>query len=792
MYLSTAWLNADYGLSEDTQELAKRLTMAGLEVDGIHASATDFTNVLIGEVTALSAHPDADKLRVATVSVGGEPLQIVCGAPNVAQGVKVPVAMIGATLPMTDGSTLTIKKSKLRGVESYGMLCSARELGMSEDHSGLLILPEDAPVGMNIREYLQLDDDLIDIDLTPNRADAFSIRGLARETALLFERPFTPPAIPTVDSNSNASIAIQNLAPQDCPQYCARVITGVNNQVATPIWLAERLRRMGIRPHDPLVDITNYVMIALGTPMHAFDGDKIQGGITIRHAQTGETLKLINENTATLAEDILLIADDHQPLAIAGVMGGLESGCSRDTHTVILESAWFNPVTIAGKARRFALSSDSAQRFERGVDYTLQTQAIELATQLILDICGGQAGEIVQDTHPEHLPQRLPITLSYTAIGKRIGREYERSHISRILNALGCQVSEQADSWTVTPPSWRFDLEIAEDLIEEIARVDGYANIPDNRPQTHYQKDQRTPDASARLSDQLVALGFQEAITYSFIDRRSQSAYFGDQATINLQNPISAELAEMRLSLIPGLVNALVYNRNRQQTDVRLFETGRVFLPQGERAIDSQQEMRIAGVISGLSYPEQWGIPAKALDFFDLKGIVDSLLNNPKAQYHRSDKPYLHPGQSAEIRLHEKTIGYLGALHPQTLKTLGIKGGDIWVFELSLDAFATHHTPRYQAIGKYPSVRRDLALIVDKTQAASELEQTIREHGGEHLRKIIIFDRYQGNHLPENKQSLAIGLIWQNEEKTLQDEEVEDIISHLIHTLRQKHGAELR
>lgn len=792
MQLSTAWLKADFGLEEDARELASRLTMAGLEVDGIHKAAADFSGVIIGEVAALEAHPDADKLRVAKVNVGQDaPLQIVCGAPNVAQGVRVPVAMLGAVLPLEDG-VLKIKKSKLRGVESSGMLCSARELGMSDDHSGLLILPADAPIGADIRSYLQLDDSIIDVDLTPNRADAFSMRGLAREAALLFGKTARYAEITAVPASIDAAAAISCQAPADCPKYLARVIENVDNTAATPLWMAERLRRAGIRTHDPLVDITNYVMLLLGTPMHAFDKSKIHGGIVIRRARQGEKLHLINDSTAVLDDDVLIIADAQRPLAIAGVMGGLDSGCSTATTAVVLEAAWFSPVTIAGKARRFGLSSDSAQRFERGVDFTLQEQALELATQLILDICGGQAGAAASSIAPDALPRRTPIVLPAGAIGKRIGRDdYAPADVAAIFQSLGCAVQTAADSWTVTPPPWRFDMECAEDLIEEIARVDGYANIPDRLPAAAYQKAGSRP-VENRLADSFAALGFQEAITYSFIDRASQAAYFGDAPAICLQNPISAELAEMRLSLIPGLVNTLIYNRNRQQANVRLFEIGKTFTPNGSKAADAIQTETAAAVLCGLASPEQWGTAARPVDFYDVKGIAETLLAGEAVVYQRSQKPWLHPGLSADISKDGRHIGCLGCLHPAVLKTLGAKGGDVWVLEIRTDALPAAVTPRFAAIGRYPAVRRDLALITDITTPAAEIERVIRAAGGEKLREILFFDQYQGNHLPKGKRSLAVGIILQDSEKTLQDEEVEGIIAHLVETLGRDCGTELR
>ena len=798
MLLSTDWLKEDYGIDLPPQLLAERLTMAGLEVDSMTTAAPPFSGVVVAQVLTLNPHPDAGKLRVATVNSGtGEALQIVCGAPNVAVGVKVPLATIGAVLP----GDLRIKKSKLRGVESFGMLCSARELGLSDEHAGLLILPEDTPVGADIREYLRLNDTIIDIDLTPNRADCFSIRGLAREIAQLCRdelgTDYRLPPLETADVaiTSDATLAIENHAPQDCPRYLARTIRGIDIGRATPPHIAERLRRAGIRTHDPVVDITNYVMLTLGTPLHAFDADKVQGGIVIRPATAGETLRLLNDSEATLAGDELLIADSEKALAIAGVMGGADSACSKATQNIILEAAWFNPPRIAGKARRFGLSSDSAQRFERGVDYTLQETAIELATRLIVEICGGAAGAIGASISAGDLPQRTAIALPCAAIAQRIGRAYDEATVSRILEGLGGEVHFANGLWTVTPPAWRFDLTIDADLIEEIARIDGYAHIPDRLPAVQYQHGAGEGGVLRYYGDMLAAQGFQEAVTYGFIDRDSHQAFFPDAATINLQNPISANLAEMRLSLLPGLVNAVIYNRNRQQQDVRLFEIGRVFLPQaGKATADCAQPTRLAGVMSGLAAPEQWATEARKIDFFDAKAVVENLLLQVAGvNYRPSSQPYLHPGKSADIYDDSgQYLGCVGALHPQLLQTLDSRGGEIYIFELNdLARLPAARLPHYCNIGKFPTVRRDLALVVGKNIAAADLLNAIREQVGDLLADTWCFDRYQEASMGD-QQSLAVAILLQDSEKTLQDEEVASIIESIVKHLKNTFNAELR
>lgn len=798
MLLSTDWLKEDYGIDLPPQLLADRLTMAGLEVDSMIAAAPPFSSVVVAKVLALNPHPDADKLRVATVDRGtGEPLQIVCGAPNVAVGVKVPLATIGAVLP----GDFRIKKSKLRGVESFGMLCSARELGLSDEHAGLLILPEDAPVGIDIREYLRLNDTIIDIDLTPNRADCFSIRGLAREIAQLCRAELgadfrLPPLDETaITDMGETALTINNQAQQDCPCYLGRVIRNIDISRTTPPQIAERLRRAGIRTHDPVVDITNYVMLVLGTPMHAFDADKIHDGIVIRYAKTGEALRLLNDSEATFSGDELLIADNEKALALAGVMGGADSACSDTTQNIILEAAWFNPPRIAGKARRFSLTSDSAQRFERGVDYTLQETAINLATRLILEVCGGQAEAIAASNSENNLPQRMAIKLPREAIAQRIGRGYDDMSVSRILEGLGGETQFVDGMWTVIPPAWRFDLTIPADLIEEIARIDGYAQVPDHLPIVQYQRSAGEERALRYYADILVAQGFQEAVTYGFIDRASHQAFFPDTAAITLQNPISSNLAEMRLSLLPGLVNALIYNRNRQQQDVRLFEIGRVFLPQeGKNIADCEQPVRLAGVMGGLAAPDQWATAVRKVDFFDAKAVVESLLlQTPDVSYRPSRQAWLHPGKSADIYDGENQyLGCVGALHPQLLQQLDSRSGEIYVFELDgFEQLPTNHLPHYRNIGKFPSVRRDLALVVDENIAAAEILATIREQIGVLLADVWCFDLYQGATLG-NKQSLAVAIQLQDSEKTLQDEYVASIMEKLIIYLKSTFNAELR
>ena len=794
MILNTQWLQDLSGMALDAGYLADKLTMSGLEVDEMRRVAPPFSGVVIGEVLTLLPHPDADKLRVATVDVGqGEALQIVCGAPNVAVGVKVPTAMIGARLP----GDFAIKKSKLRGVESQGMLCSAKELGIDEDASGLLILPADAPVGADIREYLRLDEMLIEVDLTPNRADCFSMRGLAREISVicaekLGDYRYQPAAIAEYPADMQAQVAIANHAPASCPRYCARRIEGVDVTRATPAYMVERLQRAGVRSHDAIVDVTNYVMLELGTPLHAFDADKVQGGIVVRDARDGETLELLNGTQTTLSADVLVIADEAKALALAGVMGGQESACSPATQHIILESAWFDPVRIAGKARRFGLSSDSAQRFERGVDFTLQREAMEYATRLIIGICGGQAGEVCVNEQVHYLPARSPITLKHAAIAKRLGRDYAPASVVAMLERSGCRVEMREEVYQVVAPAWRFDLAIGEDLIEEVARIDGYENIAAVAPLLSATTNV-CGDVLARVRQTLVAQGFQEAIVYSFIDRASHQAFFAEQAVIALQNPISQQLAEMRLSLVPGLVNTAIYNRNRQQTELRLFEVGRAFLPDASGDIaKAAQPMRVAGLMHGNAYAEQWNEVRRELDFYDVKGVLENLFDGESFQFAPATAAWLHPGQSATVRRDGREIGVIGAVHPQVAQILGFKGKTLWVFEIEAEAFAPAALARFAPIARFPGVRRDLALIVDAHVPAQDLMSCIQETLGATCREVFCFDLYAGEALAAGKKSLAFGIILQNDEKTLQDEEVEGMIANLLTTLQQRFAAQLR
>ncbi len=791
MKVSEQWLREWVNPAMPSAALAARLTMAGLEVASVEPAAPAFDRVVVGRVIALVPHPDADRLRVATVDVGQtEPLQIVCGAPNVAVGLCAPTALIGAALP----GGLAIKPSKLRGVESQGMLCSARELGLAESADGLLPLPPDSRPGQNVREALGLDDAIIEIELTPNRGDCLGMEGIAREVAAIARREFQPLPVAEVPAVLDDVFPVTLRDPAGCPRYVGRVIRGVDPVAETPWWMKERLRRAGIRALGPLVDVTNYVMLELGQPMHAFDLGRLTGGIEVRRARPGERLELLNGSVVEPDEETLLIADHHGPLALAGIMGGEISSCTPATRDVFLESAFFTPASIAGRARRQGLQTDSSYRFERGVDPQLQRRAAERATRLLIDIAGGQPGPLTEAASPEHLPVEPAIRLRPERLRKLLGTEIPAADVEEILRRLGMAVAVEVDHWLVIPPSSRFDLTLEADLIEEIARIHGYDRLPGNRPLTRLEMPP-APErwvALERLRETLAQRGFQEAITYSFVDPAFQRCLDPERRPLALANPISADLAVMRTSLWPGLLKALVYNQKRQQSRVRLFEHGLTFVPDGG---ELRQEAYLGGVAVGEVLPEQWGAPARPLDFFDLKADVEALLaltGEPEAcAFVAAAHPALHPGQSARIDRAGAPLGWLGALHPRVARELDVEG-DALVFELRLTALQAARTPLFQPLSRFPASRRDLAIVVDEAVSAQAIQENIRRHGGELLREIRLFDVYRGPGIPKGRKSLALGLILQDLSRNLTDSVVEEAVSGIMAGLAERFGATLR
>ncbi|MFW5450738.1 MAG: phenylalanine--tRNA ligase subunit beta [Methylophagaceae bacterium] len=791
MKFSEKWLREWVNPDIDTATLVEQLTQAGLEVDAVDAVAGEFTGVVVGQVVSVEAHPDADKLRCCQVNVAAtELLSIVCGAANVRQDLKIPVAVVGSVLP----GNFKIKKAKLRGVESFGMLCSSKELGLAENADGLMELAQEAPIGIDFRDYLDLNDVAIDVDLTPNRSDCLGIAGIAREVGVLTGCDVTDWPQETITEQSTAQFNVNVEDSAACPRYVGRVIENVNVQATTPVWMQEKLRRSGLRSLGPVVDVTNYVMLELGQPMHAFDLDKLNGGITVRPAIQNEKVTLLDGQQVEINGDTLVIADDSSILALAGIMGGQESSVSDQTNKLFLEAAFFNPLTIAGKARGYGLHTDSSHRFERGVDPELADKAIDRATALLLDIVGGQAGPIIEVISPDDLPQTPVISLRANRIKRVLGIAIEPAQVEDQLTRLGLTVEANSEGWQVTIPSFRFDLAIEVDLIEELGRLYGYDKLPKTRPQgTVLTADiSESTLATHRLQSLLVDRGYQEAITYSFVDPMIQQhlAIEGEQA-IALANPISADLSVMRTSLWPGLIQALVYNLNRQHERIRLFEVGRIFSGTQDNV---EQHRHIGGVLCGSRYAEQWADKQRPVDFFDVKADVEALLDlggEGDIRFIAEQHPALHPGQSARIYQGEQAIGWIGALHPRLNKPLDLKTR-VYVFELTLSAVLMANIPKFELLSKFPALRRDLALVVDSQVMAGEIDRCLKGVRSDILKSIQLFDVYSGDGVELGKKSIAVAFNLQHAERTLTDEEVEALMQTVAERLQEQVGATIR
>ncbi|XBT42192.1 phenylalanine--tRNA ligase subunit beta [Pseudomonas viridiflava] len=792
MKFSEQWLRGWVNPQVSRDELVARLSMAGLEVDSVTPAAGQFSGIVVGEILATEQHPDADKLRVCQVSNGQETFQVVCGAPNARPGIKIPFAMIGAELP----GDFKIKKAKLRGVESFGMLCSAAELQISEENDGLLELAADAPVGEDIRQYLSLDDASIEIGLTPNRGDCLSIAGLARDVSALYDTPVTRPVVPAVAAAHDEVRPVEVSAPAACPRYLGRVIRNVDLSKPTPLWMVERLRRSDVRSIDAAVDITNYVMLELGQPMHAFDLAEINGGIRVRMAEEGEKLVLLDGQEVALRADTLVIADHTRALAIAGVMGGEHSGVNTEkTRDLFLESAFFEPISVAGKARSYGLHTDASHRYERGVDSQLAREAMERATQLLLDIVGGEAGPVVEAVSEQHLPQVAPVTLRAERITQMLGMEMDPAQVEQLLNALELTTTKDGEGqWTVNVPSHRFDISLEVDLIEELARLYGYNNLPVRYPQARLapQGKPETRGDLPTLRRLLVARGYQEAITYSFIDPKLFELFSPGVEPLLLANPISSDMAAMRASLWPGLVKALQHNLNRQQDRVRLFESGLRFVGQ---LGDLKQQPMIAGVVTGSRLPEGWANGRDGVDFFDVKADVEALLGYSGAlsdfTFSAGKHPALHPGQTAAIERDGKLVGYLGAIHPELAKALDLDR-PVFLFELVLGDVVEGRLPKFSELSKFPETRRDLALIAGRDVASSSVLEVIRDNAGEWLTDLRLFDVYQGKGIDPDRKSLAVGLTWQHPSRTLNDDEVNAALQNILTSLEQRLNTTLR
>ncbi len=791
MKVSEQWLREWVNPEIDTDTLSEQLTMAGLEVDGVEPAAANFSGVIVAEITDFVPHPDADKLKICQVNVGTEDrVQIVCGAPNVFKGMKAPLATVGAKLP----GDIRIKKAKLRGETSFGMLCSASELKLNEDASGLMNLPADAPVGTDLRDYLKLDDVIIDIDLTPNRGDCLGIRGVAREVAALNQLSFIDLDIIPVAPKHDRRLPISIDATDGCGRYIGRVVSGIDATAQTPVWMVERLRRAGIRAISPVVDVTNYVLIELGHPMHGFDLRQLKQGIHIRWAEAGEKMVLLDGREVELQPDVLLIADEEKPVALAGIMGGEHSGVADDTTEVFLESAWFNPLAIVGRSRRFGLHTDASHRYERGVDPELQMKAIERATGLLIDIAGGEAGPLIIAEAAEALPQRKAINLRQQRVNKVLGMDIAAETIVDIFERLGMQIEATADAqWQVTPPGFRFDMAIEEDLIEEVARIFGYNNIQGKKPMAALAMFP-VPENRIKVStfkQVMTHRDFQEVITYSFVDKKLEKLINPELEALPLLNPISSDLAVMRTSLWQGLLSTLAFNQRHQQSRIRLFESGLRFVPTED---ELQQEAVIAGVILGEKLPQPL-YDGHKVDFFDLKGDVEALLSQTLQSEHytfvQDEHPALHPGQSARIELDDEAVGWIGAAHPEVLNAFSIKGA-AFMFELKLSAISTRKLPKLQQWSKFPSSARDISIVIDENVTISKLLEVVQASEVKTLKNARIFDIYRGKGVDSGRKSVALDLIFSDSSRTLNDDEVNAEMETIISTLKSQLNATLR
>jgi phenylalanyl-tRNA synthetase beta chain len=788
MKFSENWLRSHVPTSANRDELAATLTAIGLEVEAVEALGESLDGVVVARIVECGKHPEADRLQVCRVDAGGgETLQIVCGAPNARPGLVAPLATVGACV-----GGIAIKAAKLRGVESNGMLCSAKELGLDADASGLLELPGDAPVGMPLAGYLGLPDATFELKLTPNRADCFSVRGIAYDVAAACGSRVAAFDAAPMPALNDAAIAVELAAAADAPRFVGRVIEGVDAKVPTPVWMAERLRRSGVRPVSFLVDVTQYVMLELGQPMHAYDRDLLQGPVSVRAAQAGEALKLLNGDTVELDPQFLVIADGGRAVGLAGIMGGDGTRVSDATRNVFLEAAHFAPSAIIGRGRRLGLHTDAAHRFERGVDPELPRIAIEHATRLVVEIAGGAPGPVSEALLPEHLPKPQAIRLRRARLARVLGVRVDDAEVARILSALGLAVEAADDGWSVTPPARRFDLAIEEDLVEEVARIHGYDAIPATLPAagTRLQapSEERVGEGDARR--QLAARDYLEAVNFAFVDAASL-ALWGLGEGVPLANPLSADLGTMRPSLLPGLVAALARNLARQQPRVRLFELGKTFAANpGDAPLETP---RIAAVACGPARGEQWGEKSRPVDFHDLKGDLDSLaaLSNAGLEYRASQPPFAHPGRSADVYRDGARIGWIGQLHPRLQQALGLDG-EVLGFELEIGPLLARRIPTAAALSRFPSVRRDLAFVVAEDVPWAAVAASVRVAAGPVLKQLRLFDRYAGKGVEPGFKSLAMGLILQEDSRTLTDREVESVVAAVVATLQEEHGAVIR
>lgn len=797
MKVSEQWLRTWVNPAISRSELMAQLNMAGLEVAAAIPAAKNFSGVVVGQINEIIKHPKNEKLSVCTVDIGHKlPLSIVCGANNVRKNQLVACALIGAKIP----DHPAIVKTEIQQVTSEGMLCSQAELGLAENSDGIWELPPGSTIGADLWQLLQLDDHIFDIELTPNRGDCLSVRGLSREIAVLNRSEMTPPFIAPISKQINDEITVQLDAPIDCPHYVGRVIRSCNNNVKTPLWMQEQLRRSGIRAINPVVDIMNYVMLELGQPLHAFDLVFVQQPVVVRRANNNEILELLNGQQVTLNENMLVIADSKQSLALAGIMGGMHSSVTENTTDIFIESAYFNPLIIAGRARQLGFSSDAAYRFERGVDPQLQGTAIERATALLVEITQGEPGPISEFTVKNDLPKSDEINLRRDRIKRILGIEISDHELTTILNYLGMSLTPNKQGWNVIAPSYRFDIAREIDLIEEIARIYGYQKIPHHNPTLPliFLSQPESRLTLSRLRYLLVDRGFQEVITYSFVSKQLQELVDPKHSALELSNPLSPEMAVMRTTLWSGLLTTLIYNQNRQQSRLKIFEIGLRFLPE-ENALNQakalKQELMIAGLIAGNAYTEQWGVNNRSFDFYDIKNDLQALLalsgKSEEFMFVPQAHSALHTGQTCAIIYNHNILGYCGALHPIISIALGIDG-PVYLFECKIDDLIQATLPQFKPISKFPAIRRDLAFVMDQKITAQQIQDCIKQSAGNLLVNLQLFDIYQGKGITEGHKSIAIGLTFQHAEKTLVESEINELVDGVINTLKKQFNVVLR
>ena len=791
MQISKKWLEQWVATGMGEQAIADTLTMAGLEVDSVSPVAPRISKLVVGKVVELAPHPNANKLNICKVDVGKKALlQIVCGASNVGVGLKAPVALVGCKLP----NGLTIKPVELRGVRSMGMLCSAAELGLEEVSEGLLLLDSSARAGASVIDFLQLDDYMIEVDLTPNRGDCLSVAGVARELAALTGKKLRPVKWKKARSQQCRKITVTVPARKQCPRYIGRVVESIDASAVTPMWMKERLRRCGVRSIHPVVDITNYVMLELGQPMHGFDLDKIKGPVSVRLSRADDKIELLDGQSVSPKGKSLVIADGNGPIALAGIMGGATTAVDVQSSNIFLESAFFTQDAIAGKAREHGLHTDSSHRFERGVDPELQEAAIEYATSLLVEICGGKPGQLIKVQSAPDLPKRKKILLRKDRIDSLLGIEISNAAVEKILKRLGMKIVKRRGGWTVTPPSYRFDLNIEVDLIEEVARLHGYENLPSS---SFTATGQFVPVPDGVMTEQrartvLIDRDYQEVITYSFVDPALQKAIYPNASSPVLSNPISEEMASMRAGLWPGLVSTAIYNMNRQQNRVRIFEKGSRFSLVRGRYTESEI---IGGLVFGSVLPEQWGETERDVDFFDVKGDVESLLVaaglGDAVHYVKTDHPALHPGKGATIELDGQKVGDFGQIHP-ALSAKFEFDKPVFLFEIDYSALKGQKVPEFRQISRFPAIRRDLALVLAENIPAQAVLDCARRSAGPLLADLELFDEYRGEGIDSGRKSLGLGLTLQDSSRTLNEEEVESVVLEVVDTLRRELGAEPR